>query len=48
MGKLRDTFIRYILKIDAGRVTISESSVYEQVVLARRRIERMRVGPRRA
>jgi hypothetical protein len=48
MGKLRDAFIRYVLKIDAGRAAIPESSVYEQVVLARRQIERMLVGTRRA
>ncbi len=47
MGRLRDAFIRYVLKIDAGRVAIPESPVYEQVVLARRQIERMLVGPRR-
>jgi len=47
MGKLRDAFIRYILKIDAGRVAIPQSSAYEQIVLARRQIERMLVGPRR-
>jgi hypothetical protein len=47
MGQLRDAFLRYIVKIDAGRVAIPESSAYEQVVLARRVIERMLVGPRR-
>ena len=47
MGKLRDAFIRYIMKIDAGRVAIPASSAYEQVILARRQIERMLVGPRR-
>ena len=46
MGKLKDAFIRYILKIDAGRVSIPEISVYEQLLIARRQIERMLVGPR--
>jgi hypothetical protein len=47
MGKLKDAFIRYVLKIDAGRVAIPERPLYEQISLARRQIERMLVGPRR-
>ena len=46
MSRLKDAFIRYILKIDAGRVAIPESPVYKEILLARRQIERMPVGPR--
>jgi Molybdopterin-binding domain of aldehyde dehydrogenase len=46
MGDVRNAFVRYLLKIDAGRVTIPTTKVYEQIGLARRQIEGM-VSPRR-
>ena len=41
MGRVRDTFLRYVLKIDAGRVAIPKSKVYDQINMARRQIEGM-------
>ena len=38
---IRDQFLRYILKIDAGRITIPPNDLYEQVQLARKQIERL-------
>lgn len=39
--ELRDIFVRYLLKIDAGRLTIPESSVYAQLAEARRNIRNL-------
>lgn len=36
---IRDTFIRYLLKIDAGRMGVSDIKIYDQIVMARRQIE---------
>jgi hypothetical protein len=47
MGNVRDAFVRYLLKIDTGRVTIPASKVYDQISLARRQIERM-IAPKRS
>lgn len=48
---IRSQFLRYILKIDSGRITIPPNDLYEQIVLARKQMERMvaqrvRPGPR--
>jgi energy-coupling factor transporter ATP-binding protein EcfA2 len=40
MTTLRDTFVRYLLKIDAGRIAIPQNPIYDQIALARRQIER--------
>jgi hypothetical protein len=47
MEDVRNAFVRYLLKIDAGRVTIPTSKVYDQIGLARRQIERM-IPPKRS
>jgi hypothetical protein len=39
MTEVRDTFIRYILKIDAGRMNIPDNPAYSQVGKARAQIE---------
>jgi hypothetical protein len=44
---VRDGFIRYILKIDAGRVGIPNSRIYSQLRTARRQIEALTSAPRR-
>lgn len=41
MDAVRDTFVRYLLKIDAGRVAIPANAVYDQISMARRQIEGM-------
>ncbi|MGA8356762.1 MAG: ATP-binding protein, partial [Xanthobacteraceae bacterium] len=41
MRDVREAFLRYILKIDAGRVAIPKSGVYDQINTARRQFERM-------
>jgi energy-coupling factor transporter ATP-binding protein EcfA2 len=41
MEDVRNAFVRHLLKIDAGRVTIPTTKVYDQIGLARRQIERM-------
>ena len=35
----RHAFVRYLLKIDAGRLTIPTNAMYKQIGLARRQIE---------
>jgi hypothetical protein len=47
MNHLRDTFVRYILKTDAGRITVPQNKVYEQIDLAHRQIDRMISRPRK-
>lgn len=39
--ELRDIFVRYLLKIDAGRLTIPESGTYAQIAEARRNVRSM-------
>jgi hypothetical protein len=39
MNFAREAFIRYILKIDAGRVGIPQNPIYSQIAMARRQIE---------
>jgi hypothetical protein len=36
---LREAFVRYVLKIDSGRLGIPPSALYSQIELARRQIE---------
>ena len=45
---VRDTFLRYLLKIDAGRLTILNHPNYEQIGRARGAITSMVAPPRRA
>ena len=40
-GEIRDQFLRYILKIDSGRITIPSSELYAQLKMARAQIERL-------
>lgn len=47
MNEMRDAFVRYLLKIDSGRVAIAPNRLYSQLSLARRQIERMLPKPRR-
>ncbi|WP_316202313.1 MULTISPECIES: AAA family ATPase [unclassified Bradyrhizobium] len=42
---IRIQFLRYILKIDAGRITIPPNELYEQMQLARKQIERLTLQP---
>lgn len=46
MDILRDTFLRYVLKIDRGRMGIPPSAAYSQLEMAHRQIERL-IAPRR-
>ncbi|KYK50025.1 hypothetical protein A1D31_22190 [Bradyrhizobium liaoningense] len=46
MDNVRVAFVRYILKIDAGRVTIPKSKLYDQISMARRQIEGV-IAPKR-
>jgi hypothetical protein len=39
LKEVREAFLRYILKIDAGRVSIPANAVYAQLVMARKQIE---------
>jgi hypothetical protein len=52
MNFAREAFVRYILKIDAGRVGIPQNPMYSQIAMARRQIEallpRRRSTPRAA
>jgi hypothetical protein len=47
LDQLRDTFLRYVLKIDAGRMVVPDNSLFEQVKTARRLIEQMLPRQRR-
>jgi energy-coupling factor transporter ATP-binding protein EcfA2 len=47
MDQLRDTFLRYVLKIDAGRMAVPDNPLFEQVKMARRQIEQMLPRPTR-
>lgn len=38
---IREQFLRYILKIDSGRITISSNELYAQLKMARTQIERL-------
>ncbi|MBR1033858.1 MULTISPECIES: AAA family ATPase [Bradyrhizobium] len=40
-GDIREQFLRYILKIDSGRITIPSNEIYGQLAMARKQIERM-------
>jgi hypothetical protein len=44
---VREAFLRYILKIDSGRLGIPPSALYSQIELARRQIEVLMAGGRR-
>ena len=44
--ELRDLFVRYILKIDAGRLTIPENATYVQIADARRSIRALTTNDR--
>jgi hypothetical protein len=48
MDQLRDTFLRYVLKIDAGRMVVPDNPLFEQIKMARRQIEQMLPRQRRA
>lgn len=48
MNQLRDTFLRYVLKIDAGRMNVPENPLFDQIRMARRQIEQMLPRQRRA
>ena len=41
MDEAREAFLRYVLKVDAGRIAISASAVYGQLRIARKQLERM-------
>jgi len=41
MANLRDVFVRYLLKIDSGRLIIPANRVYDQIRMARRQIENL-------
>jgi CRISPR/Cas system CSM-associated protein Csm2 small subunit len=41
MTEVRLAFLRYLLKIDAGRMTIPASKLYEQINMARNQIQRL-------
>lgn len=38
---IRELFVRYVLKIDSGRITIPQNELYAQVRMARTQIERL-------
>ena len=40
-GDVREQFLRYLLKIDTGRITIPQNELYAQVKMARSQIERL-------
>jgi hypothetical protein len=40
MDDARETFLRYVLKIDAGRIAIPSNPVYAQMMMARKQLER--------
>jgi hypothetical protein len=47
MDDARETFLRYVLKIDAGRIAIPSNPVYAQMMMARKQLERMTSQGRR-
>jgi hypothetical protein len=47
MDDVREMFLRYLLKIDAGRIAIPSSPVYAQMMMARKQLERMTSRGRR-
>lgn len=47
MNIVRDVFLRYILKIDAGRLALSENAIYTQLNMARAQIEALTARGRR-
>jgi hypothetical protein len=44
---VREAFLRYVLKIDSGRLSIPPNALYSQIKLARRRIELLTTAGRR-
>jgi hypothetical protein len=40
-GDIREQFLRYVLKIDSGRITIASNELYTQLKMARSQIERL-------
>jgi hypothetical protein len=47
MDVARETFLRYVLKIDAGRIAIPLNPIYAQMMMARNQLERMSSRGRR-
>ena len=45
---IREGFLRYILKIDNGRLSIPPKALYSQINKAREQIERLTASGRRA
>jgi hypothetical protein len=47
MDDVCETFLRYVLKIDAGRIAIPSNPVYAQMMMARKQLERLTSQGRR-
>jgi hypothetical protein len=47
MTDVRETFLHYVLKIDAGRIAMPSNPLYAQMMMARKQLERMTSHGRR-